>query len=106
MYFRLETHGCLISIPLHQGIIEQVGRRSGKYVGLLVDSHRPAGPLGEIPFVGLADIINLCMDSVIQRGCSTLENSLEVVLIDSSVLWFSAINLKEQSSFMAGEAEA
>lgn len=74
--FQVEMHGYLICIILHQGIIEQVGRRSRKYVRSLVDRDCPAGPFTDISFVGLADIINLCMDSVIQRGCSTLENSL------------------------------
>lgn len=99
-------HGCLISVPLHQGIIEQASRRSRKNVRSLVDSQGPARPFTDISFIDLSDILNLCMDSVIQRGCSTLENSLKVVLIHSSVLWFSAINLKEQGNFLSGEAEA
>lgn len=47
-------HGCLISIPLHQGITEQVGRRSSKYVRSLDDSHCPAGPFTDISFIGLS----------------------------------------------------
>lgn len=74
-------HGCLIPIPVHQGIIDQVGGRSRKCVRSLIERHCPAGPFTDTLFLGLLYIINLCMDSVIQRDNSTLENFVSRIII-------------------------